>query len=165
MPFKPRLARQRSSSDISGTPKKTSRSYLTSSTSRRNRSQHSKMRRIHSRDNYPARRLVSDVHSCWLGLLIDSGTETSKARELLQDERNKIERLEGMIGRLEDELSRLNTEVSHKDKSISSLQFEKAALSANVERMKTTELSKSLKRQPQDPFAHMYQNFTNPRMR
>ena len=56
-------------------------------------------------------------------------------------ERDKIKELEEIIQTLEQDVRRFDDEMQTKDKSISSLQFEKAALQASVERLKTFETS------------------------
>lgn len=45
---------------------------------------------------------------------------------------------------MEDDATQMNNDLSQKDKSISSLQFEKAALAANVDRLKALEPSEDL---------------------
>lgn len=66
-------------------------------------------------------------------------SDLQKTRDLLQEERDKVTQLEEVIQHMEEELQRLGNELQSKDKSISSLQFEKAALGANLERLKSAE--------------------------
>jgi uncharacterized protein HemX len=61
----------------------------------------------------------------------------------LQDERDKIAQLEDVIRRMEEDLRRLDSELQAREKSINSLQFEKANLAATVERQKGSEASTS----------------------
>ena len=90
--------------------------------------------------------------------------ETQKLRDLLQDERNKTERLQSIISQMEDDVAQFNVDLLQKDKSISSLQFEKAALQATVERLRVVESSEYCSCIGRHP-ANLEKNYTNRRLR
>lgn len=70
-----------------------------------------------------------------------TSSEGQRVNGLLQEERDKSQGLEEIIQGLELEITRVGEALQLRDKSVSSLQFEKAALNANLERLKGSESS------------------------